>query len=53
VGALKAALFSRGLLPFTADNRLHVVPPCVVTDAEVERALAIYDEAFAAVGDID
>ncbi|WP_382304698.1 aspartate aminotransferase family protein [Herbiconiux sp. UC225_62] len=53
VGALKAALLSRGLLPFTADNRLHVVPPCVVTDAEVERALAIYDEAFAAIGDVD
>ncbi len=53
VGALKAALLSRGLLPFTADNRIHVVPPCVVTDAEVERALAIYDEAFAEVGDID
>ncbi|MGD8167664.1 aspartate aminotransferase family protein [Herbiconiux sp. P16] len=53
VGALKAALLERGLLPFTADNRLHVVPPCVVTDAEVERALAIYDEAFAAIGDVD
>jgi taurine--2-oxoglutarate transaminase len=53
VGALKAALLARGLLPFTADNRLHVVPPCVVTDAEVERALAIYDDAFAAIGDVD
>ncbi|MCS5736201.1 aspartate aminotransferase family protein [Herbiconiux daphne] len=53
VGALKSALLSRGLLPFTADNRIHVVPPCVVTDDEVARALALYDEAFAAVGDID
>ncbi|MCS5718923.1 aspartate aminotransferase family protein [Herbiconiux sp. CPCC 205763] len=53
VGALKAALLARGLLPFTADNRLHVVPPCVVTDAEVERALTIYDEAFAAIGEVD
>lgn len=49
IGALKGELLSRGLLPFFADNRLHVVPPCVVTDAEVERALAIYDEAFAAI----
>ncbi|MCS5731938.1 aspartate aminotransferase family protein [Herbiconiux moechotypicola] len=49
VGALKSALFSRGLLPFVADNRIHVVPPCVVTDAEVEKALAIYDEAFSSV----
>jgi taurine---2-oxoglutarate transaminase len=46
IGALRTRLLELGLLPFTADNRLHVVPPCVVTDAEVERALAIYDEAF-------
>ena len=49
IGALKAELLARGLLPFVADNRVHVVPPCVVTDDEVARALAIYDEAFAAV----
>ncbi|CAN5348686.1 aspartate aminotransferase family protein [soil metagenome] len=49
VGALKAKLLSLGLLPFFADNRLHVVPPCVVTDAEVARALAIFDEAFTEV----
>ncbi|NQX27747.1 aspartate aminotransferase family protein [Microbacteriaceae bacterium VKM Ac-2854] len=50
VGTLKAALLERGLLPFFADNRLHVVPPCVVTPAEVARALSTYDEAFTAVG---
>jgi len=50
IGRLKKELVSRGLLPFTADNRIHVVPPCVVTDAEVEQAMAIYDEAFTAVG---
>lgn len=49
IGALKAELLARGLLPFAADNRIHVVPPCVVTDDEVARALAIYDEAFTAV----
>jgi taurine--2-oxoglutarate transaminase len=49
VGALKGELMARGLLPFFADNRLHVVPPCVVTPDEVARALAIYDEAFSAV----
>jgi len=48
VAALKADLLARDLLPFTADNRIHVVPPCVVTDDEVARALAIYDEAFTA-----
>ena len=39
----------RGLLPFVADNRIHVVPPCTVTADEVATALAIYDEAFTAV----
>ena len=36
-------------MPFSADNRIHVVPPCVVTDDEVSQAMAIYDEAFTAV----
>jgi taurine--2-oxoglutarate transaminase len=49
VGQLKKELMARGLLPFTSDNRIHVVPPCIVTPDEVARALAIYDEAFTAV----
>ncbi len=46
VGALKATLTERGLLPFVAENRIHVVPPCVVTDDEVAAAIEIYDGAF-------
>lgn len=46
---LKKALMERGLLPFAADNRIHVVPPCIVTPDEVAQALAIYDEAFTEV----
>ena len=46
VAQLKKALLAAGLLPFVADNRIHVVPPCVVTADEVARALAIYDEAL-------
>ena len=46
---VKKALMDRNLLPFTADNRIHVVPPCIVTPDEVAEALAIYDEAFTAV----
>ncbi|CAN5424591.1 aspartate aminotransferase family protein [soil metagenome] len=46
---VKKALMQRGLLPFTADNRIHVVPPCIVTPDEVAQALAIYDEAFSEV----
>ncbi|WP_248239779.1 aspartate aminotransferase family protein [Microbacterium kunmingense] len=49
VGALKKDLMARGLLPFTADNRIHVVPPCVVTADEVAEALDIYDAALATV----
>jgi taurine--2-oxoglutarate transaminase len=49
IGLLKGELMSRGLLPFAADNRIHVVPPCTVTDADVKKALKIYDEAFTAV----
>ncbi|WJL94541.1 aspartate aminotransferase family protein [Microbacterium sp. ET2] len=49
IGALKKDLLARGLLPFTADNRIHVVPPCVVTADEVAEALEIYDAALATV----
>ncbi len=49
VARLKGELLDRGLLPLTADNRLHVVPPCVITEAEVSEGLAIIDAALAAV----
>jgi taurine---2-oxoglutarate transaminase len=50
MGALTKACVSRGLLPFTNFNRLHVVPPCVITEDEAAAGLAILDEAF---GEID
>ncbi|WP_375405947.1 aspartate aminotransferase family protein [uncultured Amnibacterium sp.] len=40
---IKGALVAAGLLPFVQDNRIHVVPPCIVTDEQVARAMAIYD----------
>lgn len=46
MGRIKAELLARGLLPFLADNRIHVVPPCVITADEVAQALAIYDEVL-------
>lgn len=49
IGRLKKELSSRGLMPFAADNRIHVVPPCVVTDDEVAHAMSIYDEALTSV----
>jgi taurine---2-oxoglutarate transaminase len=36
----------RGLMPFTNFNRLHVVPPCNVSEAEVKDGLGILDEVF-------
>ncbi len=39
----------RGLLPFTNFNRMHVVPPCTVTDAEAKEGLAILDDVFTLV----
>ncbi len=48
IGALKSDLLARGLLPFFADNRLHVVPPCVITAEDATRGLDIIDDALAA-----
>ncbi|MDV7289890.1 aspartate aminotransferase family protein, partial [Mycolicibacterium fortuitum] len=42
VGACKA----NGLLPFANYNRIHVVPPCNVTEAEAREGLAILDSAL-------
>ncbi len=49
VAALKGALLERGYVPFTADNRIHVVPPLVMSDEDARRGLEILDDALAAV----
>jgi len=49
MGELRAALLARGYLPFVSDNRIHVVPPCIVTVEEAQRGLAILDEALSAI----
>lgn len=36
----------RGLLPFSNGNRVHVVPPCTVSDSEAKEGLAILDEVL-------
>ncbi|MDQ2837274.1 MAG: aspartate aminotransferase family protein [Actinomycetota bacterium] len=46
VGALKA----NGVLPFTNYHRLHVVPPCTVTEEEVREGLAAIDKALGSIG---
>jgi taurine--2-oxoglutarate transaminase len=43
---LAAACKQRGLWPFVNMNRLHVVPPCNSSEAEVKEGLAILDEVL-------
>lgn len=45
-----AACKKAGMLPFANFNRIHVVPPCVISDDDARRGLAIIDEALA-IGD--
>ena len=45
VGACKKL----GLMPFTNYNRMHICPPCNVSEAEIREGFAIVDQAFAAI----
>ncbi len=47
IAELARACLDRGVLPLTAGNRLHVVPPCTITEAEVKDGLAVLDDALA------
>jgi taurine---2-oxoglutarate transaminase len=42
IGACKQG----GMLPFANFNRIHVVPPCTVTEQEAREGLAILDSAL-------
>lgn len=46
MGQMKAAFQARGLLTFVVENRIHVVPPCIVNPEQVAQALAIFDEVI-------
>lgn len=46
MGEIKQALVDNGLLPFIVENRIHVVPPCIVSEAEVEEGLEILDRVL-------
>ncbi|MFE0879777.1 aspartate aminotransferase family protein [Streptomyces smyrnaeus] len=35
-----------GLLPFTNSNRIHLVPPCTITESEAREGLRILDEVL-------
>jgi taurine--2-oxoglutarate transaminase len=49
MGELVSECRARGLMPFTNYNRLHVVPPCTVSDTEAKEGLAILDEVFSVI----
>jgi taurine--2-oxoglutarate transaminase len=49
MGAIKAACFARGLVPFLAENRIHVVPPCVIGDDEAAQGLDIIADVLTEV----
>lgn len=38
---IKSRLLAAGLLPFVADNRVHIVPPAVITSEEASRGIGI------------
>src|SRR5580698_5175841 len=48
MNTLVAECKARGLIPFTNYNRLHVVPPCTVSESEAKEGLAILDESLSA-----
>lgn len=44
---IKSRLYGAGLLPFVAGNRVHVVPPCVISADEANRGLDLIEEVLA------
>jgi taurine--2-oxoglutarate transaminase len=50
MGELVGALKANGVLPFTNYHRLHVVPPCIITDDEAREGLAAIDKALTTIG---
>jgi taurine--2-oxoglutarate transaminase len=49
MAALMTECRARGLMPFINYNRLHVVPPCVVSESEAKEGLGILDEVFTVI----
>ena len=46
---LVAECKKRGLMPFTNFNRMHVVPPCNISEAEAREGIAIIDQALESI----
>ncbi len=46
---LVAACKKLGLFPFNNYNRMHICPPCNITESELREGFAILDQAFASI----
>jgi taurine---2-oxoglutarate transaminase len=51
LGEVVGACRSAGMLPLPSTNRIHLVPPCTMSDEEAREGLAILDDALKA-GDV-
>jgi taurine--2-oxoglutarate transaminase len=49
MGELMAACKKAGMIPFMNFNRIHICPPCNVSEAEVREGFAILDAALASI----
>ncbi|CAK9883792.1 MAG: Taurine--pyruvate aminotransferase [Candidatus Erwinia impunctatus] len=46
MASIKGGLMNAGLLTFIAENRIHVVPPCIVTPDQVNQGITIIDQVL-------
>jgi taurine--2-oxoglutarate transaminase len=49
MGELMAACKKAGMIPFMNFNRIHMCPPCNVSEAQVREAFAILDQALTSI----
>ena len=49
MGELIGQARARGLVPFANYNRVHMVPPCTISEAETKEGLAILDEVLTTI----
>ena len=49
MGELMAACKKAGMIPFMNFNRIHICPPCNVSETEVREGFAILDAALTSI----
>ncbi len=50
MAAIKTAFIEAGILTFIVENRIHVVPPCIMSAKEVQQGMAIFDQILSQFG---